>query len=186
VNSFKNALLASSVLTTIGFSASATPFIEGVTVAGDFANTSPGPNIDFTAFQSVQGTLRGGGIDQADFFTFTGLTAGDDFSITFASSISNEAAFTFTADAFSETLGPGGSKTDAGVLAATTLTVSVTTPTTAAGSASFAEGYTVTLSESPAGVPEPSAAAIFAVGLAGLAVGRRKKRYRYRKSNCGR
>jgi hypothetical protein len=179
VNSFKNALLVSSVLTTIGFSASATPFIEGVTEPGDFPGTSPGTSIDFSMFQAVQGTLRGAGIDQADFFTFVALTTGDKFSITFASSSSNEAAFTYTSDGFSETLGPGSNKTDAGVLAATTLTVGVTTPNTAPGSASFAEGYTVTLSEIPASVPEPSAAAIFAVGLAGLAVARRK-RYRYR------
>jgi PEP-CTERM motif len=39
----------------------------------------------------------------------------------------------------------------------------------------FAEGYSVSLSEIPAGIPEPSAAAIFAVGLAGLAVARRKR-----------
>ena len=73
------------------------------------------------------------------------------------------------------TLVPGGSKTDSGVLAATSLTVGVT-DTDTGPTVGVAEGYSVTLSEIPAGVPEPSAAAIFAVGLAGLAVARRKRR----------
>jgi hypothetical protein len=178
VNSFKNALLVSSVLTAIGSSASATTFIEGTTEPGLFPTTSPGTSIDFSTYQSVQGTLQGAMIDQAGFFTFTDLTAGDNFSITFATSPVDEAKFTYTADGFSETLGPGDNKTDDGILAATTLTVGVTIPVTAPGDASFAEGYTVTLAELPASVPEPSAAGIFAIGLAGLAVARRK-RYRH-------
>jgi hypothetical protein len=175
VNSFKNALLASSVLTTIGFGASATTFVENSTppIIPDFSNTPAGANpIDFSAFQSVQGTLTGGS-DPADFFTFTGLTAGDDFSITFnRGGPTSGSSFVFTADGFMETLGPGGSKTDTGMLAATSLTVGVTDTQTFTGSA---EGYSVTLSEFPVGIPEPSAAAIFAVGLAGLAVARRKR-----------
>jgi hypothetical protein len=132
-------------------------------------------------FQSVQGTVQGATIDPVDFFHFTGLTADDDFSITFANTLppGSGAPMTFTADGVSATLGPGSSpKTDAGVLAATSLTVEVAIPDTAAGDSSFAEGYSVTLSEIPAGVPEPSAAAIFAIGFAGLAVARRK-RYRH-------
>lgn len=185
MNSFKNALLVSSVLTTIGFSASATTFIEGTT-GPDFPGTSPGPNIDFSMYQSVQGTVRGATIDPMDFFTFTGLTAGDNFSITFATCPEvvpanptcpfAAAIFTFTADGIKENVDPGDSKTDDGVLAATSLMVEVSIPDTAPGDASAAEGYTVTLSETT--VPEPSAAAIFAIGLAGLA-GARRKRYRH-------
>jgi hypothetical protein len=105
VNSFKNALLASSVLTTVGFGASATTFVEDMTspIIIDFSNTPAGANpIDFSMFQSVQGTLSGSA-DPADYFTFTGLTAGDDFSITF-NRLTGFRAFTFTADGFSETL----------------------------------------------------------------------------------
>jgi hypothetical protein len=165
VNSFKNALLASSVLTTIGFGASAGTFTETT----DFPSSGPGPNIDFTMFQSVQGTLQTG-LDPADFFTFTGLTAGNDFSITFTNpGCASCASFLFTADGLSETLGPGTSKTDTGVLAGTSLTVGVT-DTRTIGTGPFAEGYSVTLSEPlPVPAPRPSAAAIFAVGLAGLA-----------------
>jgi PEP-CTERM motif len=99
--------------------------------------------------------------------------AGDDFSITFnRDGPIIGSSFVFTADGFMETLGPGQSKTDMGVLADTRLTVGVTDGLSIQGQA---EGYTVTLSEIPTGVPEPSAAAIFAVGLAGLAVARRKR-----------
>jgi hypothetical protein len=176
VNSFKSTLLASSVLTTIGFGASATTLMEGVAPApADFPNTSPGTSIDFSMFQSVTGTLTNVS-DQADFFTFTGLTAGDDFSITFTTTAmgSSNSSFLFTADGFSETLGPGSSKTDTGVLSDAMLTVGVTDTKSGPG-VGTAEGYSVTLSESPAGIPEPSTAALFAVGLAGLAVARRKR-----------
>ena len=181
MNSFKNVLLASSVMTTVGFGASATTFVENMTapVIPDFSNTVTGANpIDFGMFQSVQGTLTAV-VDPADFFTFTGLTTGDNFSITFNRLIgcgSCQSAFVFTADGLSlVTLVPGGSKTDSGVLAATSLTVGVT-DTDTGPTVGVAEGYSVTLSEIPAGVPEPSAAAIFAVGLAGLVVARRKRR----------
>ena len=174
MNSFKNTLLASSVLTTVGFGASATTFIENSTppVIPDFPNTSPGSDIDFSMFQSVQGTLQTG-LDPADFFTFTGLTAGDNFSITFANTSplgSSNETFNFIADALSGVnLAPGQSTTETGVLAATSLTVGVTDPRTI-GVGIVAEGYTVALSESlPVPAPKPSAAAIFAVGLAGLA-----------------
>ena len=176
MNSFKNALLASSVLTTVGFGASATTFTETT----DFPNTSAPPvtNIDFGSFQTVQGTLAAVA-DPADFFTFTGLTAGDDFSITFnrlLSCGSCRSAFEFTADSLSPvTLVPPQSVTLTGVLGATTTTLTVGVTNTATVPPSSAEGYSVTLSEVPAGVPEPSAAAIFAVGLAGMAVARRKR-----------
>jgi hypothetical protein len=182
VNSFKNALLASSVLTTIGFGASATTLMEGVPPApNDFPNTSPGTSIDFSMFQSVTGTLSSltSAPDRFDFFTFTGLTVGDDFSITFnRGGPPSGSSFDFTADGFSETLGPGGSKTDSGVFSATTLTVGVTDSLVNC-TCGFAEGYSVTLSESfPVPAPKPSAAAIFAIGIAGLglAVARRKRR----------
>jgi hypothetical protein len=178
VNSIKSALLGSSVLTTVGFGASATTFFENSTapIIPDFSNALAGANpIDFSMFQTVQGTLNGGA-DPADYFTFTGLIAGDDFSIIFNRLIdcaSCAASFVFTADTLSPvTLGPGQSKTDTGVLAATMLTVGVTD----IGGGGVAEGYSVTLSEIPAGVPEPSTAGLFAVGLAGLAVARRKRR----------
>jgi hypothetical protein len=176
MQSFRSALLASSVLTMVTVGASAGTFMEGTTAPGDFPSTSAPPvtSINFGTFQTVQGTLQGM-VDPADFFTFTGLTAGDDFSITFnrAGPLSGS-SFAFTADGFSATLGPGGSKTDTGVLSATTLTVGVTDTQTFLGG--VAEGYSVTLSEVPAGVPEPAAAAIFAVGLAGFATSRRKRR----------
>jgi hypothetical protein len=172
VNSFKNTLLASSVLTTIGFGASATTLVEGVPPApADFPNTTSGTSIDFSMFQSVTGTLTAVS-DPADFFTFTGLTPGDDFSITFNRLIgcgSCLSPFDFTADGLSAvTLTPPQSVTKTGVLGAAMLTVGVTdTDTFALG---MAEGYSVTLSESlPVPAPKPSAAAIFAVGLAGLA-----------------
>jgi len=179
VNSFKNTLLASSVLTTVGFGASATTFIENSTppVIPDFPNTSPGSNINFSMFQSVTGTLQTG-IDPADFFTFTGLTVGDDFSIMFVNigtSGASGATFNFTADGLSGVnLAPGQSTTETGVLSTTSLGVGVT-DTRTGGIGIAAEGYSVTLSEIPAGIPEPSTAAIFAVGLAGLAVARRKR-----------
>jgi hypothetical protein len=180
VNSFKTALLASSVLTTVGFGASAGTFIESAMApGGDFPNSPPPPpvtNIDFSMFQTVTGTLLGGH-DPADFFTFTGLTAGDDFSITFTNTTPvNQSSFPFifTADGFMETLAHGQSKTDTGVLSATSLTVGVTNTNPGIANPPPSEGYSVTLSEFPAGIPEPSAAAIFAVGLAGLAVARRK------------
>jgi hypothetical protein len=181
VNSYKNTLLASSVLTTVGFGASATTFIENSTppVIPDFPNTSAPPvtNIDFGMFQSVTGTLTAVS-DPADFFTFTGLTAGDDFSITFNRHVdcgSCGSAFVFTADSLSPvTLVPPQSATEIGVLSAASLAVGVTDKDIGPN-VGVAEGYTVTLSESPAGIPEPSAAAIFAVGLAGLAVVRRKR-----------
>jgi hypothetical protein len=172
VKSFKYALLASSVLTTVGSGASAATFTEST----DFPDSSPGQGIDFSQFQTVRGTLAAGP-DQVDYFTFTGLTAGAGFSITFErldSCSSCQSPFVFTADGFSETLQPPDSKTDIGVLSATSLTVSVTD--TLQGSFTLGEGYSVTLSEIPAGVPGPSAAAIFAVGLAGLAVARRRRR----------
>jgi len=175
MNSFKNALLASSVLTTVGFGASATTFVEDSTLPliVDFSNTVGGANpINFSMYQSVQGTLHGTA-DPADYLTFTGLTLGDDFSVTFSRANDGPSSFGFTADGFSETLAPGSSKTDNGVLGGTSLTIGVTDPYMFTG---FAEGYTVSLSETPAGVPEPSTAAIFSVGLAGLAVARRKRR----------
>jgi len=176
VNSFKSALLASSVLTTVGSGASATTFMETT----DFPNTSAPPvtNIDFGSFQSVQGTLQRV-VDPADFFTFTGLTAGDNFSITFNRLVGCGSCFSpfeFVADSLSPvTLVPPQSVTETGVLSAASLTVGVTdtSPGVAVGTV---EGYSVTLSESPAGIPEPSAAAIFAVGLAGLGVARRRRR----------
>ncbi len=173
MKSFKRALLASSVLTTVGSGASAATFIEG---AGGFPDSPPGSSIDFSMFQTVQGTLTRGS-DPADYFTFTGLTAGADFSITFNrlnDGCGSCVSFVFTADGFSETLAPGVNKTDIGVLGATSLTVGVTNPNS--GTTTVAEGYSVTLSELTAGVPGPSAAAIFAVGLAGLAVARRRRR----------
>src|SRR5215469_15023885 len=102
MHSFKRTLLASSVLTMVTVGASAGTFIEGTTAPGDFPNTSAPPvtNIDFGMFQTVQGTLQGG-IDPADFFTFTGLTAGDHFSITFnRAGPSSGTVFVFTADGF--------------------------------------------------------------------------------------
>jgi hypothetical protein len=168
VNSFKNALLASSVLTTIGFGASATTFVEATMApGGDFPNTAPGTNINFSMFQAVQGTLGQQPPDPADFFTFTGLTAGDDFSITFSNTntSTSTASLNFTADGISETLGGGASKTDTGMLSSTSFTVGVTL----VNGTGFGEGYTVALSELPVPAPKPSAAAIFAVGLAGLA-----------------
>ena len=182
MNSFKNTLLASSVLTTVGFGASATTLIEGVPPApADFPNTPPGTPVDFSMFQSVQGFLStlNPPPDLSDFFTFTGLTAGDDFSITFnrlLSCGSCRSAFEFTADSLSPvTLVPPQSVMLTGVLGATTTTLTVGVTNTATVPPSSAEGYSVTLSEVPAGVPEPSAAAIFAVGLAGMAVARRKR-----------
>ena len=119
-------------------------------------------------FQSVRGTLGQQPPDPADFFTFTGLIAGDDFSITFSNTntSSSSASLDFTADGISETLGGGASKTDTGMLSSMSLTVGVTL----VNGVGFGEGYTVTLSETlPVPAPKPSAAAIFAVGLAGLA-----------------
>jgi hypothetical protein len=176
MHSFKYALLASSVLTMITVGASAGTFIEGTTTPTPFPNAPPGPNIDFSTFQTVQGTLQGG-IDPDDVFTFTGLTAGDDFSINFtrAGPLGSGSSFVFTADGFMETLGPFSSKTDSGVLGGTSLAVGVKDNFTGPGIGALAEGYSVTLSEIPAGVPEPSAVAMFAVGLAGLAVARRKR-----------
>ena len=173
MKSVKYALLASSVLSTVGSGASAATFTEGA--GADFPGSPPGPSIDFSLFQTVQGALASGP-DPADSFTFTGLTAGANFSITFTRSNQGcaQCEFVFTADGFSETLTPGTSKTDFGTLGATSLTVSVTDTVT--GFFTGAEGYSVTLSEIPAGVPGPSAAAIFAVGLAGLAVARRRRR----------
>jgi len=173
MKSFKSALLASSVLTAIGSSASAATFTEGA----DFPGSPPGPSIDFSLFQTVQGTLTSGP-DPVDYYTFTGLTTGADFSITFNrlnGGCSSCASFDFTADGLSETLEPGTSTIDIGVLGATSLTVGVTNPRIG-GSSSFAEGYSITLSEIPARVPGPPAAVIFAVGLAGLAVARRRRR----------
>ncbi len=172
MKSFTYALLASSVLTTVG-SASAATLTENP--AADLPNSSPGQGIDFGSFQTVQGTLAAGS-DPADFFTFTGLTPGATFSITFerlAGCFTCASPFVFTADGFSETLQPPNSKTDTGILSATSLTVGVAN--NVIGS-STAEGYSVTLTELPAGVPGPPAAAIFAVGLAGLAIARRRRR----------
>jgi hypothetical protein len=179
VNSFKNTLLASSVLTTVGFGASATTLIEGVPPApADFPNTPPGTPVDFSMFQSVQGFLStlNPPPDLSDFFTFTGLTVGDDFSIMF-SNTTESASLLFAADAdgISETLAAGTSKTDTGVLSSTSLGIGVTV-VNGQIAGGFGEGYTVALSEFPAGVPEPSAAAIFAVGLAGLGVARHRRR----------
>ena len=173
MKAFRRALLASSVLTTVGSGASAATLLED---AGGFPDSPPGSNIDFTTFQTVQGTLTRGS-DSVDYFTFTGLTAGADFSITLNRLIDgcgSCVSFVFTADGFSETLAPGASKTDIGVLGATSLTVGVTNPNS--GTTTIAEGYSVTLSEIPAGVPGRSAAALFAVGLAGLAAARRRRR----------
>ena len=170
MKSFKYALLASSVLATVGSGASAATFTED---GGDFPGIAPGPSIDFSQFQTVQGTLASGP-DPVDFFTFTGLTAGADFSITFSREDEGCCSWIFTADGLSETLGRGESKTVLGVLGATSLTVGVTD--TNPDAFNVAEGYSVTLSTLSAGVPSPSAAAMFAVGLAGLAVARRRRR----------
>jgi len=177
MNSFKNALLASSVLTTVGVGASATTFVEGTTppIIADFSNTAAGANpINFGMFQSVSATLTGGS-DPADFFTFTGLTSGDDFSITFARGAgASFSVFDFgIVGGATVALMPLGMATQTGVLGGTSLTIGVTDTRNLNG---FAEGYSVSLSETPAAVPEPSSAAIFAVGLAGLAVARRKRR----------
>jgi hypothetical protein len=177
MKSVKYALLASSVLSTVGSGASAATFTEGA--GSGFPDSPPGSSIDFGTFQTVEGTLTSGS-DPADYFTFTSLTAGADFSITFtrgSDGCGSCASFVFTADGFSETLAPGTSEIDFGVLGTTSLTVGVTNPAIG-GSSSFAEGYSVTLSEIPAGIPGPPAAVVFAVGLAGLAVARRKRRRR--------
>ena len=177
MNRFTTTLLASTVLTAVGSGSFAATFVENTTVPviADFANTvgSADP-INFATFQTVQGNLSSHNpSDLADFFTFTGLTIGDNFSITFTRD-GGPTSFTFTAGGFAETLASGSTRTDSGVLGSTSLTVGVTIPVPDLGG--FAEGYTVTLSETASRVPEPSTMAIFAIGLAGLAAARRKRR----------
>ena len=174
MNSFKNALLASSVLTTVGFGASATTFVEDMTspIIIDFSNTPAGANpIDFSMFQSVQGTLSGSA-DPADYFTFTGLTAGDDFSITFNRLTGSQGLHFHRRRVFGDAA--GGAEQD-GHRRARRHDVDGRRDGFPSNGTTFAEGYSVALSEIPAGIPEPSTAAIFAVGLAGLAVARRKR-----------
>jgi hypothetical protein len=178
MNPFTKGLLASTVLTAVGSGSFAATFVENSTVPviADFSNTAAGANpINFASFQSVQGNISSQNpVDHADFFSFTGLTVGDNFSITFHNVAGNVDSFIFTAGGFTDTLMPGGTRTETGVLGSTSLTVGVTIPSpTQFG---FAEGYSVTLSETATRVPEPSAMAIFAIGLGGLAAARRKRR----------
>src|ERR1700730_5139822 len=166
MNPFTTGLLASTVLTAVGSGSFATTFVETSTVPviADFSNTAAGANpISFASFQSVQGTLSSPNGsspgDPADFFSFTGLTVGDNFSITFQrNGINDLTSFTFSAGGFTDILSPGGTRTETGVLGSTSLTVGVTIPSPAIFG--FAEGYSVTLSETATRVPEPSAMAI--------------------------
>ena len=175
MNRLTTTLLATTVLTTVGSGAFAATFIEGSTlpVIADFSNTAAGANsINFALYNQVIGALATPS-DTADYFAFTGLTVSDNFTLNLTASSVNSVALNFSIDGVSAaSLLSGGSTIRNGVLGSSTLTIGVT----GIPPGTIGEGYSVTLSETPSRVPERSTMGIFAIGLAGLAAARRKRR----------
>jgi hypothetical protein len=177
-----NTLLVSTFLTTLASAAFALPIT--FTETTDFPD-APGTPIDFNLFQAVDGTVGLDPGDAIDFFTFTNLTPGTRYSLTGAPT-SGVTVVLFIGIWDGATTGVNdGSNLNPnlafntgdignpqeifnGIVAGDSLTVGIE----AGAGGIVSEGYRVTLTPAP----EPASLALFSVGLASVAMARRRRR----------
>lgn len=163
------ALLGSTVL-TIAASAPALAVTLDETGIGDFPNFSPGTALN-VGVDVVEGALNNR-LD-LDFFFFQGLVPGADIWLTFLNKDSgfDNAILSFTAFGDSKMPGVGLSEMLQGTADGFgNVEVSVIEFDDVDGP----EGYTVSLEVHD--VPEPASLALFGFGLAGIALGARRRR----------
>jgi hypothetical protein len=152
-----------------------------VTESTDFGNTAGAATSLPAGTDSVTGTISP--TDLADFFSFSGLTGGSSYNVIFSQpALGIQCCWSLVGTLLNNTptiiAGPGT------FIDSTTRTLPVIIPANGiliagVGYASSVspgiEGYHVSL-QAVSGVPEPPTLALFAVGLAGLGLVRRKHR----------